>query len=62
MIHVLDASVALKWFVEESGTARALAFRDDFLAGKIVLASPDLLLYEAANVLRFKREFIEGRP
>lgn len=59
MIHVLDASVALKWFVQEEGTARAVAFKDDFLSEKIVLAAPDLMLYEVAGVLKSKKEFTE---
>jgi len=43
---VIDASVALKWLVEESGSEAALA-----LQGRD-LAAPALLRIEAANVLR----------
>ena len=60
MIHILDASVALKWFADEQGSARALEYRDRLLEGKIVLASPDLMLYEVANVLHLKKEFTEA--
>jgi len=45
---VIDASIAVKWVVEEDGTAEALALREH------TLIAPDLLLVEAANVLRKK--------
>jgi predicted nucleic acid-binding protein len=43
---VIDASIAVKWVVEEEGTAQALALRD----GTRLLA-PDLLVPECANIL-----------
>lgn len=43
---VIDASVAVKWVVEETGTSEALAI---LRAGK--LAAPDLLMAECANIL-----------
>jgi predicted nucleic acid-binding protein len=48
---VVDASVAVKWVVEESGTAHALELRRNarFLA-------PDLLVAECANILWKKVE------
>ena len=42
---VIDASVAIKWVVEEPGTAEALALR------RHQLLSPDLLIPECANTL-----------
>ena len=42
---VIDASVAIKWVVEEPGTAEALALR------RHQLLSPDLLIPECANIL-----------
>lgn len=42
---VIDASVAIKWVVEEDGTTDALALR------RHVLAAPDLLTAECANIL-----------
>ena len=47
---VIDASVAVKWFVEEDGHERALIIS----RGAGVLAAPDRLLFEVANVLRRK--------
>jgi len=42
---VVDASIAIKWVVEEEGTADALALR----RGKLI--APDLLAAECANIL-----------
>jgi predicted nucleic acid-binding protein len=42
---VIDASVAIKWVVQETGTPEALALR------KATLAAPDLLVPECANIL-----------
>lgn len=57
MIAVIDASVALKWFLEEPDAAHALVLRDRHLTGDILLVAPDLLLYEVGNALRFKHDF-----
>ncbi|MDF1536713.1 MAG: type II toxin-antitoxin system VapC family toxin [bacterium] len=43
---VIDASVAIKWLVEEEGTAEALTVLD-----KARLSAPDLLIAECANIL-----------
>ncbi|HEY2617444.1 MAG TPA: type II toxin-antitoxin system VapC family toxin [Acetobacteraceae bacterium] len=45
MTFVIDASVALKWFVEEQGTEQAAAL----LAGQDLLIAPDLIVAEVAN-------------
>ncbi len=45
MTFVIDASVALKWFVEEQGTDQAAAL----LAGQDLLIAPDLIVAEVAN-------------
>lgn len=47
MSLVIDASVALKWFVPEPGHAAALAL----LEGQDELLAPDWLLVEVANAL-----------
>ena len=48
---VVDASVVLKWQLEdEEAVAQAVALRDDFLLhGRINLAAPALLVYEVTN-------------
>lgn len=54
---VVDASVALKWFVDEPDSAQARALRDAHLAGESPLAAPDLLIYEVANALLHNPRF-----
>jgi predicted nucleic acid-binding protein len=48
---VVDASVVLKWQLEdEEAVPQALALRDDFLLhGRVSLAAPSLLAYEITN-------------
>jgi predicted nucleic acid-binding protein len=43
---VIDASIAVKWVVEEGGTPEALALRQ-----KAKLIAPELLVAECANIL-----------
>jgi len=42
---VIDASIAIKWVIDEEGTKEALALRSR------ALAAPDLLIAECANIL-----------
>lgn len=54
---VLDTSVVIKWFRQGEVLAqRALAVRDAYLEGEIAVAAPSLLIYELANVLRYKKD------
>jgi predicted nucleic acid-binding protein len=48
---VVDASVALKWFLPESGNSGAESLLRAFLGGTVALYAPDLLLIEAASGL-----------
>lgn len=52
---ILDASVVIKWFVQENGWNDAVEFKEKLLKGLEEIAVPDLLVYEVINVLRFKR-------
>ena len=45
-VLAIDASIAIKWVIDESGTAEALALRD---RGSLI--APDLLVPECANIL-----------
>lgn len=45
MTVVVDASVALKWFIEEAGSVQASAV----LVGTDALIAPDLIIAEVAN-------------
>jgi predicted nucleic acid-binding protein len=47
MTVVIDASVAIKWVIDEEGSDAARR-----LAAEEVMAAPELLLVECANVLR----------
>jgi len=59
MILVLDASVILKWFMQEPDSIAALEYKKHYLSGDISIFFPDLLIYEFANVLRFKHSMSE---
>ena len=50
---VADASVVVKWFVEEEHTDAALRLRDDYVDRTVDIAAPDLLPYEVLNALRY---------
>jgi predicted nucleic acid-binding protein len=47
----VDASVALKWFLPESGNSEAETLLTAFLIGTVSLYAPDLPLIEAASAL-----------
>jgi len=51
----LDASIVIKWFVQEDGSEAALGYREKVLKGLEEIAVPDLLIYEVINALRFKK-------
>jgi predicted nucleic acid-binding protein len=53
---VIDASVAIKWVIEEAGTREALALR------RHRLFAPELLIAECANVLWKKTRRSELTP
>ena len=48
---VLDASVLLKWFLEEEDREKALVHWKRHIEGDETIAVPDLLFYEIANTL-----------
>jgi len=52
-IFVIDASVAVKWYIDEEDRDKALEVRRDYVEGKIDLASPALIIYEVFNALRY---------
>jgi predicted nucleic acid-binding protein len=51
--YITDASVAVKWFVEEQETRNALKLKQLFEDGELDLEAPSLLSYEVASALRF---------
>lgn len=56
-MYVIDASVAIKWFVDEEDSPAARKLRATHVDGTTPLAAPDLLIYETANVLLRSRGF-----
>jgi predicted nucleic acid-binding protein len=58
-VIVADASVIVKWFVDEEHTKQALSLRRDYVAAKIDIACPNLLPYEVLNALRYNPELGE---
>lgn len=51
-VFVVDASVAVKWYVEEDLRDKALRLRDDFLSETVDLEAPSLILCEVGNAIR----------
>ncbi|MBI3023134.1 MAG: type II toxin-antitoxin system VapC family toxin [Thaumarchaeota archaeon] len=49
---VVDASVVVKWFVEEEFEKEALKLRDSYVEGAISLSSPALMPFEVMNGLQ----------
>lgn len=49
---VVDTSVVIKWFLDESGSKKAINIKDDHLKGKIRLCTLDLLLYEFTSAFK----------
>lgn len=58
-VVVADASVIIKWFVEEEYTKKALSLRQDYVGGKVDIACPSLLPYEVLNALRYNPDLGE---
>ena len=55
-VLVADTSVFIKWYRQhEERAAEALAIRDRYLAGDILLVEPDVAVYEFANVMRYMK-------
>ncbi len=48
---VLDASVVVKWFTDETNTKAALRFQGEISRGEVLAFEPDLVYYEVANAL-----------
>lgn len=61
-VLVADTSVFIKWYRQhEEHAVEALAIRDAYLAGDILLVEPDVAVYEFANVMRYMDEMTTGQ-
>ena len=56
---VVDASVVVKWFIEEEYSREARLLRDAYRDGLIDLIAPSLLPYEVLNALKYSNVFGE---
>lgn len=55
-----DASVAVKWVVEEPDSDRARYLRDLFVDEAVRFVVPSLLFYEVANAVRFTADLSDA--
>ncbi len=56
---VVDASVAVKWFVEEEYSDKARLLMEAYAQGVIDIAAPSILPYEVLNALKYSGAFGE---
>ena len=54
---VVDASVAIKWFIPEPLSVAARRILDDYQAGTLSLLAPDLINAEVGNIVWKKQAF-----
>jgi predicted nucleic acid-binding protein len=57
---VIDASVVVKWFIEELDSEKAILLRDKFIDGKVELYVPQLLYFEVLNALKYSQLFVQS--
>ena len=53
---IIDASIAVKWFLNEENSDKALNLKDSFLKGELILIAPDLIVLEVLNALRYNKQ------
>lgn len=58
-VIVVDASVVIKWFIEEEYSREARLLRKAYEDGIIDVAAPTLLPYEVLNALKYSGAFGE---
>ena len=52
---VVDASVIVKWFVQEQFSDKVVGLMDKHAKGEVLLIAPELLFIEVLNALRYKK-------
>ena len=50
---VADASVIVKWFVDEVHSEKARELRDEYINGSVEILAPELMPYEVLNALKY---------
>ncbi len=58
--YVIDASVVVKWFIEENDSEKAENIRVAFIKKEIVLICPPLLQFEVLNALKYSGLFTKA--
>jgi|SRR3989344_1360625 len=53
---VIDASVMVKWFLNEENSNEAISLKKSFLKGELTLIAPDLIISEVLNSLRYNKQ------
>lgn len=53
---VLDASVTVKWFLNEENSDKAINLKESFLRGDLLIIAPDLITLEILNALRYNKK------
>ncbi len=56
---ILDASVIIKWFIDEPDSNQALVYLTTFQKGQIKIIAPSLLFYELGNILVSKKVTVD---
>jgi predicted nucleic acid-binding protein len=56
---VVDASVAIKWFIPEPLSVEARRILDDYQTGTLSLIAPDLINAEVGNII-WKKQIFQG--
>ncbi len=54
---VVDASIIVKWFLEEEYSDKAIMLRNDYVRGLFDISVPTLLEYEVLNALKYSRVY-----
>ncbi|PIS22568.1 hypothetical protein COT50_01255 [candidate division WWE3 bacterium CG08_land_8_20_14_0_20_41_10] len=54
---VLDASLGIKWFLDEPESARAREILDDLESGKLLAVAPKLFILEVLNGCRYSGKY-----
>ena len=54
---VVDASVVVKWFIEENDSDKAILLRDKYIEGNVDFYVPSLLYFEVLNALKYSQLF-----
>lgn len=54
---VVDASVVVKWFVDEVYSENARKLRDEYINGNLEILAPELMPYEVLNALKYTKLF-----